>query len=116
MAGWGWGGVGWLVAYRCTSCQPPPPHQQRSFPRQVLGGGNAGNACTAMARLGLRAALVAKVGADGFGQEVLRELQGDAQRGADPPPASPPGGGGEGMDLAEKYQPPGRQPIYGCCT
>jgi len=57
---------------------PTPDEKMRTTALEVLGGGNAGNAATAMVRLGLRVSLVAKVGGDGLGAAVVAELKRDA--------------------------------------
>ncbi len=45
---------------------------------QTQGGGNAGNALTAAARLGVcRPALLTKIGSDSVGDQILAELDGD---------------------------------------
>ena len=45
---------------------------------QTQGGGNAGNALTSAARLGLvRPALITKIGSDSVGDQILAELKGD---------------------------------------
>lgn len=44
---------------------------------QVQGGGNAANALTAAARLGLSPQLLTKIGDDGLGDGIISELQGD---------------------------------------
>lgn len=49
----------------------------RLSPVQVQGGGNVGNALTAVARLGLQARIISKVADDSLGQQIRTELQGD---------------------------------------
>ena len=44
---------------------------------QTQGGGNAGNALTAAARLGLTPALITKIGSDSVGDQILAELEQD---------------------------------------
>jgi len=44
---------------------------------QVEGGGNAGNALTCAARLGLNPRLISKVADDVHGNRMLRELEAD---------------------------------------
>ena len=44
---------------------------------QVQGGGNCANALTAAARLGLTCALISKIGRDGAGDTLEKELQED---------------------------------------
>lgn len=46
-------------------------------PVQTQGGGNAGNALTAAARLGLAPLLISKIGDDGIGDNILSEFQRD---------------------------------------
>lgn len=43
----------------------------------MQGGGNCGNALTAAARLGLRPAIVTKIGDDGVGDGILAEFARD---------------------------------------
>lgn len=42
---------------------------------QMQGGGNCGNALTAVARMGVRAALVSKIGSDGISEQILAEFE-----------------------------------------
>lgn len=44
---------------------------------QVQGGGNCANALTAAARLGLAPSLLTKIGGDGLGDGIVKELQED---------------------------------------
>lgn len=44
---------------------------------QTRGGGNAGNALTAAARLGADCYLVTKLGDDGIGEQIANELSND---------------------------------------
>lgn len=44
---------------------------------QVQGGGNCANALTAAARLGLACVLISKIGRDGAGDTLEKELQED---------------------------------------
>ena len=41
----------------------------------MQGGGNCGNALTAVARMGVRAALVSKIGSDGISEQILAEFE-----------------------------------------
>lgn len=56
---------------------PNPDDKIRSTSMKVQGGGNAGNALTCAARLGLNARLISKVANDAQGRGVLEELQVD---------------------------------------
>ncbi|MED6125070.1 hypothetical protein PIB30_065038 [Stylosanthes scabra] len=57
---------------------PNPDDKVRTTSFKVQGGGNAGNALTCAARLGLKPKLISKVGDDSQGQAILNELQRDA--------------------------------------
>ncbi|KAF0929830.1 hypothetical protein E2562_025964 [Oryza meyeriana var. granulata] len=54
---------------------PRPDDKIRSGELQVSGGGNAGNALTAAARLGLNTRLISKVANDEIGGTVLSDLK-----------------------------------------
>ncbi|KAK9756811.1 hypothetical protein RND81_01G122400 [Saponaria officinalis] len=56
---------------------PKPDDKIRSTSFQVQGGGNAGNALTCAARLGLNPRLISKVADDAQGRGILRELEAD---------------------------------------
>ncbi|CAM8965961.1 unnamed protein product [Rhodiola kirilowii] len=56
---------------------PKPDDKIRSTSLKVQGGGNAGNALTCAARLGLNARLISKVANDAQGTSILEELQSD---------------------------------------
>ncbi|KAF3791285.1 Ketohexokinase [Nymphaea thermarum] len=56
---------------------PQPDDKIRSVSAKVEGGGNAGNALTCTARLGLRPRLITKVANDGQGKSILDELESD---------------------------------------
>lgn len=56
---------------------PEPDAKLRTDAFEVQGGGNAGNALTAMARLGVRAAILTKLSDDGAGKAILDEFAGD---------------------------------------
>ena len=43
----------------------------------MQGGGNCGNALTAVARMGVCAALVSKIGSDGISEQILAEFERD---------------------------------------
>lgn len=53
---------------------PEPDTKLRSEAFEKLGGGNAGNALVAAARLGLRARILSKIGDDQLATDILREL------------------------------------------
>ncbi|XP_021763357.1 ribokinase-like isoform X2 [Chenopodium quinoa] len=56
---------------------PKPDDKIRSTSFQVQGGGNAGNALTCAARLGLHTRLISKVADDAQGRGILEELEAD---------------------------------------
>lgn len=60
---------------------PRPDDKLRTEQLEVQGGGNAGNALTAAARLGLAPALVSKIGDDALGDGIVAEL---LREGVDP--------------------------------
>ncbi|KAI7750147.1 hypothetical protein M8C21_008175 [Ambrosia artemisiifolia] len=72
----GFGGVG--VDLLATVAEFPNPDDKiRSTSLKVQGGGNAGNALTCAARLGLNARLISKVADDAQGRGILEELKAD---------------------------------------
>ncbi|CAH2077655.1 unnamed protein product [Thlaspi arvense] len=56
---------------------PQPDDKIRSTSLKVQGGGNAGNALTCAARLGLTSRLISKVANDSQGKGILEELESD---------------------------------------
>ncbi|CAI9107519.1 OLC1v1006891C1 [Oldenlandia corymbosa var. corymbosa] len=56
---------------------PNPDDKIRSTDAKVQGGGNAGNALTCAARLGLKPRLISKVADDSQGKGILDELEAD---------------------------------------
>ncbi|CAF2148137.1 BnaA01g08200D [Brassica napus] len=56
---------------------PKPDDKIRSTSLKVQGGGNAGNALTCAARLGLTSRLISKVANDSQGKGILEELESD---------------------------------------
>ncbi|CAH8322584.1 unnamed protein product [Eruca vesicaria subsp. sativa] len=56
---------------------PNPDDKIRSTSLKVQGGGNAGNALTCAARLGLTSRLISKVANDSQGKGILEELESD---------------------------------------
>lgn len=54
---------------------PAPDSKQRAAGQRVSGGGNAANTAVALARLGERVGLVAKIGPDGAGLQIRSELE-----------------------------------------
>ncbi|KAF5842011.1 Ribokinase-like protein [Dunaliella salina] len=56
---------------------PKPDDKLRTEKLEVQGGGNAANALTAAARLGLGSTLVTKVGGDALGDGIVNELNTD---------------------------------------
>ncbi|GLT67572.1 hypothetical protein SLA2020_398690 [Shorea laevis] len=72
--GWGLVSVDFLAA---VASYPKPDDKIRSTSLKVQGGGNAGNALTCAARLGLNPRLISKVASDGQGKSILNELESD---------------------------------------
>ncbi|XP_043704014.1 ketohexokinase-like isoform X2 [Telopea speciosissima] len=60
-----------------VSAYPKPDDKIRSTSLLVQGGGNAGNALTCAARLGLNSRLISKVADDPQGRAILEELKAD---------------------------------------
>ncbi|KAI4319350.1 hypothetical protein MLD38_032955 [Melastoma candidum] len=56
---------------------PKPDDKIRSTDLKVQGGGNAGNALTCAARLGLKPRLISKVADDSQGRGIIEELEAD---------------------------------------
>ncbi|XP_024625362.1 ketohexokinase isoform X5 [Medicago truncatula] len=56
---------------------PKPDDKVRTTSSKVQGGGNAGNALTCAARLGLKPKLISKVADDAQGKSILEELEAD---------------------------------------
>ncbi|XP_014496074.1 ribokinase [Vigna radiata var. radiata] len=56
---------------------PNPDDKVRSSSLKVEGGGNAGNALTCAARLGLKPKLISKIADDAHGFAILKELEAD---------------------------------------
>ncbi|XP_057438474.1 uncharacterized protein LOC130730475 isoform X2 [Lotus japonicus] len=56
---------------------PKPDDKVRTTSFKVQGGGNAGNAVTCAARLGLKPKLISKVADDAQGKSILKELEAD---------------------------------------
>ncbi|KAJ1375696.1 Ribokinase-like [Sesbania bispinosa] len=56
---------------------PKPDEKVRTTSFKVQGGGNAGNALTCAARLGLKPKLISKVADDAQGKSILKELEAD---------------------------------------
>ncbi|KAK4338223.1 hypothetical protein RND71_042710 [Anisodus tanguticus] len=72
--GCGMAAVDFLVA---VDSYPKPDDKIRSTSFQVQGGGNAGNALTCTARLGLSPRIISKVADDSQGKGILAELEAD---------------------------------------
>ncbi|XP_077227364.1 pfkB-like carbohydrate kinase family protein isoform X2 [Tasmannia lanceolata] len=72
----GCGGLG-LDYLATVSAFPKPDAKIRSTNLMVQGGGNAGNALTCAARLGLTSRLISKVADDALGRSLLAELEAD---------------------------------------
>ncbi|BAT95480.1 hypothetical protein VIGAN_08221800 [Vigna angularis var. angularis] len=60
-----------------VAAYPKPDDKIRTTNLKVQGGGNAGNALTCLARLGLNARLISKVADDSQGRGILDELRAD---------------------------------------
>ncbi|XP_028765577.1 ribokinase [Neltuma alba] len=56
---------------------PKPDDKVRTTSFKIQGGGNAGNALTCAARLGLKPKLISKVSGDAQGRGILKELEAD---------------------------------------
>ncbi|XP_062079448.1 uncharacterized protein LOC133783843 [Humulus lupulus] len=74
VVGLGAAGVDFLAT---VSSYPKPDDKIRSTSSMVQGGGNAGNALTCAARLGLNPRLASKVADDSQGKRLLEELEDD---------------------------------------
>ncbi|XP_071738136.1 uncharacterized protein [Rutidosis leptorrhynchoides] len=72
----GFGGVG-VDLLATVAAFPNPDDKIRTTNLKVQGGGNAGNALTCAARLGLNARLISKVANDAQGRGILEELKDD---------------------------------------
>ncbi|KAE7997913.1 hypothetical protein FH972_002504 [Carpinus fangiana] len=60
-----------------VAAYPKPDDKIRTTSSKVQGGGNAGNALTCAARLGLNPKLISKVADDAQGRSILNELEAD---------------------------------------
>lgn len=60
-----------------VSAYPKPDDKIRTTNLKVQGGGNAGNALTCLARLGLNTRLISKIADDSPGKGILDELRTD---------------------------------------
>ena len=73
--------VVWICAVnimRACGCVFPSSEKCLAAVVQTHGGGNAANALTSAARLGLSSpVLITKLGKDGVGEQILGELEGD---------------------------------------
>lgn len=72
----GCGGIG-LDLLAAVASYPKPDDKIRSTSFQAQGGGNAGNALTCAARLGLKPRIISKVAGDAQGRGILEELEAD---------------------------------------
>ncbi|CAI8614436.1 unnamed protein product [Vicia faba] len=72
----GCGAVG-LDFLATVAAYPKPDQKIRSTSFKIEGGGNAGNALTCAARLGLKPRIISKVADDTQGKRILDELQAD---------------------------------------
>ncbi|XP_062148199.1 uncharacterized protein LOC133857095 isoform X2 [Alnus glutinosa] len=74
VVGIGAAGVDYLAA---VAAYPNPDDKIRTTSLKVQGGGNAGNALTCAARLGLNPRLISKAADDAQGRGILNELEAD---------------------------------------
>ena len=74
VVGVGSAGVDYLAS---IASFPEPDAKLRTDALEVQGGGNCGNACTAMARLGLSPSILTKLSDDGAGKAILDEFAAD---------------------------------------
>lgn len=72
IVGMGSAGVDYLAQ---VAAYPHPDEKLRTETLEVQGGGNCGNALTAAARLGLRPAILTKIGDDAVGDEIISEFE-----------------------------------------
>lgn len=56
---------------------PKPDDKMRTENLELQGGGNCGNALTAVARLGLKPVIVSKIGSDSVGDAIISEFEED---------------------------------------
>ena len=74
VVGVGSAGVDYLAS---VAAFPEPDQKLRTDAFETQGGGNCGNALTAVARLGLRPSILTKLSDDGAGKAILDELRDD---------------------------------------
>ena len=74
VVGVGSAGVDYLAS---IAAFPKPDQKLRTDAFETQGGGNCGNALTAVARLGLRPSILTKLSDDGAGKAILDELRDD---------------------------------------
>ena len=74
VVGVGSAGVDYLAS---VAAFPKPDEKLRTDAFETQGGGNCGNALTAVARLGLRPSILTKLSDDGAGKAILDELRDD---------------------------------------
>ncbi|CEM15919.1 unnamed protein product [Vitrella brassicaformis CCMP3155] len=60
-----------------VAAYPEPDDKIRTESLSIEGGGNAGNTCTALSRLGVKCGIITCVGDDSNGQTILNELRED---------------------------------------
>ena len=60
-----------------VSSFPKPDQKLRTENLELQGGGNCGNALTAVARLGLKPVIVSKIGSDSVGDAIISEFEED---------------------------------------
>ena len=78
VVGVGSAGVDYLAS---IAAFPKPDQKLRTDAFETQGGGNCGNALTAVARLGLRPSILTKLSDDGAGKAILDEFRDDGPLG-----------------------------------
>lgn len=74
VVGMGSAGMDYLAE---VSSFPKPDQKMRTENLELQGGGNCGNALTAVARLGLKPVIVSKIGSDSVGDAIISEFEED---------------------------------------
>eukprot|EP00890_Picochlorum_soloecismus_P000195 jgi/Picsp_1/1176/NSC_04657-R1_-type carbohydrate kinase len=74
VVGMGSAGMDYLAE---VSSFPKPDQKMRTENFELQGGGNCGNALTAVARLGLKPVIVSKIGSDSVGDAIVSEFEED---------------------------------------
>jgi sugar/nucleoside kinase (ribokinase family) len=74
VVGIGGAGIDYLAS---VGTFPEPDSKIRTDKLEKLGGGNCGNACTALARLGTHVRILSAVGDDVLGDNIVTEFEKD---------------------------------------